>query len=516
MNQQPNVVGDLRNAAYQIDPVLWVREVLGVTPTAWRQTFLRAPRGASILALTARQVGKTTTAAWAIAHAMVFMPGSLSVIACPAQRQSAEAVRRIREILLKVGAKLVSDNVYALELENGSRVLAPPGTDDSIRGLTVDAWIVADEAARLSEDIIAALRPMRARRPQARLAMLSTAWSRTDPFWTAWASDDPTWIRLKATVDMDPSLFPAEYLEQERMALGEHAFKREYLRHSGQWRRQSLHLGALCARDRFARTVDAARSGFRATAAAAAGASAQSVSRSHIARSSPMTAISIDPRLWPHLHPLLIAHDVGGSRDRSTAVVGGFCTYAPGILGIKEFNELPQDLYGSMRASALAQVDARYDRNALIVADLSNDSSYGEQLLETFGPRVIGVHIGPRGDGMTFERRPVGRGCLPIYHVGRSHLLEALHSDLQAGRVCFADGPEARRAYAQLEALEPEIRQGGMIYKCLPGQHDDLGISCTMLNWAARHPHLELWIGRMAAARRPRRPRQTHGWGAFT
>lgn len=114
-----------------------------------------------------------------------------------------------------------------------------------------------------------------------------------------------------------------------------------------------------------------------------------------------MTAISIDPRLWPRLHPLLIAHDVGGSRDRSTAVVGGYCGYAPGILGIKEFSELPQDLYGSMRASALAQVDARYDRNALIVADLSNDSSYGEQLLETFGPRVIGVHIGPRGDGMT-------------------------------------------------------------------------------------------------------------------
>jgi hypothetical protein len=44
------------------------------------------PRGASILALTLPQVGKTTTAAWAIAHAMRFMPGSLSVIACPAQR----------------------------------------------------------------------------------------------------------------------------------------------------------------------------------------------------------------------------------------------------------------------------------------------------------------------------------------------------------------------------------------------------------------------------------------------
>jgi hypothetical protein len=174
-----------------------------------------------------------------------------------------------------------------------------------------------------------------------------------------------------------------------------------------------------------------------------------------------MTAISIDPRLWTRLHLLLIAHDVGGSRDRSTAVVGGFSGYAPGILGITEFNELPQGLYSSARASALAQVDARYDRNALIVADLSNDTSYGEQLLETFGPRVIGVHIGPRGDGMTFERRPAGRGCLPIYPIGRSHLLEALHSNLQAGQVCLADGPEARHAYAQLEALEPEMRGGG-------------------------------------------------------
>jgi hypothetical protein len=41
----------------------------------------------------------------AIAHSTVFTPGSLSVIASPAQRQSAEAVRRVREILLKVGAK---------------------------------------------------------------------------------------------------------------------------------------------------------------------------------------------------------------------------------------------------------------------------------------------------------------------------------------------------------------------------------------------------------------------------
>ena len=221
-------MSNVRELAYRVDPALWVREVLGVTPTAWQQTFLRAPRGASVVALTARQVGKTTTAAWAVAHAMLFYPGSLSVIACPAQRQSAEAVRRVKEVLIKAGAKFESDNVFALELENGSRVLALPSGDDTVRGLTVDAWIVADEAARLNDELIAALRPMRARRPQARFAMLSTAWSRTDPFWTVWASDDQTWIRLRATADSDSTLFTPEFLEAERRALGQHAFKREY------------------------------------------------------------------------------------------------------------------------------------------------------------------------------------------------------------------------------------------------------------------------------------------------
>jgi hypothetical protein len=214
--------------AYRLDPVPWVTNVIGTTPEPWQETFLRAPRGSSLLALTARQVGKTTTAAWAIAHAMLFRPGSLSVVACPAQRQSAEAVRKVREILAKTGANLTSDNVYGLELDNGSRVLALPGSDDSIRGLTVDAWIIADEAARLSTELIAALRPMRARRPEARLAMLSTAWSRTDPFWNAWAGDDPTWIRLQATADKI-AVFPPEQLERERRALGDHDFNREYM-----------------------------------------------------------------------------------------------------------------------------------------------------------------------------------------------------------------------------------------------------------------------------------------------
>ena len=82
---------------------------------------------------------------------------------------------------------------------------------------------------------------------------------------------------------------------------------------------------------------------------------------------------------------------------------------------------------------------------------------------------------------MTPERRPVGAASMLIYTVCRSHLLES-----------------------------------GIVYKCLPSQHDDLGISCAMLAWAARHPHLPYWTNTALASRRPRRPPKKIGWTAWT
>ena len=222
-----------------------------------------------------------------------------------------------------------------------------------------------------------------------------------------------------------------------------------------------------------------------------------------------------DVSTWPTFQPLIIAHDVGRSRDRSTAVVGGNSPCGRRVLGIREAEELPQGLYGSVRATELAKIDRRYNSNALIVADLSNDSTYAEVLFDMFGVRVIGLHITRHGDGMSFEWRPVKHSTMLVYTIGRNTLIELYHTQLQCDAVRFVDGPMIRRAYEQLANLETEMRESGMVYTCPPGQHDDLGISCAMLAWAARHPHLEDWMRRLHAALRPRKPRQTFGWGAF-
>ena len=229
-----------------------------------------------------------------------------------------------------------------------------------------------------------------------------------------------------------------------------------------------------------------------------------------------MTFNRDDPNTWPYFNPLIMAHDVGRSRDRSTAVIGGNSPFQPRLLGIKELEELRQGLYGSARASELATIDRRYNSNALIVADLSHDPTYAEVLFETFGPRVIGLHISRSGDGMNPERRPVKNAAMLVYTIGRTYLIELFHAELQADQVRIVDGAASQRAYAQLEALETEMRETGVVYTCPPGQHDDLGISCAMLAWAARHPHLPHWINIGLASRRPRRQRQRYGWGAFT
>jgi hypothetical protein len=439
--------------AFRLDPVLWAKEVLGITPHKWQEPFLRAPRGADILCLTSRQFGKTTVAAICLAHTAIFEPGTLSVVACPSQQQSAEAIRKVKALVLQAGTKLVVDNVYRIELENGSRVLALPATDDTVRGLTVTGWIVADEAARIPAPLIGALRPMRARCPTARFVMISTAWSRTDQFWLNWSSDDPSWLRIKATVEEYPDVIPLDFLEKERRQ-EEDYFKREYLGIPS-----GGHVSPFTL-DLYERVT-------------------QPVGR---------------PQVFDLLKPSIIAHDVGRSKDRSTAVVGGLSALAPDRIFARDFTELQPGLYGSARANELAAIDRRLGSCNLVLADFSNDATYAEVMYDLFGKRLIGVQITRSGDGMDHTVWQVKNGWIPVYPIGRTYLFDLLHRIMSDDKLRILCGPAAMKAYEQLMMLEIELRDTGTVYRCPPGQHDDLAISLAMLVWASLHPHLRGWI----------------------
>jgi hypothetical protein len=222
-----------------------------------------------------------------------------------------------------------------------------------------------------------------------------------------------------------------------------------------------------------------------------------------------------DPATWPLKYPV-IAHDVGRTNDRSTAVVGGTIPYRPGVLGIQNAVELPQDCYGTALAGELAKIDRGYNNDALIVADLTNDATYAEPLFDMFGPRLIGVQIGRYGDGTNFERRLVRNSAILVYQVGRTFLFDRLLSDLRSHQIRFADGPMSRRLYEQLTSFEVEEKESGKSYKCLSGKHDDLAISCAMLNWAVRHPHWPYWARHIDDRHRSQRPPEKFNWLAVT
>ena len=128
-------------------------------------------------------------------------------------------------------------------------------------------------------------------------------------------------------------------------------------------------------------------------------------------------------------------------------------------------------------------------------------------LFERFGERVIGVQITRHGDGMTAQCWRVKSRTMLVYTIGRTYLLDLLHTHLRDDKVRLLHGPGALRAYEQLMMLEIQLRESGMIYDCPTGQHDDLAISSAMLVWAAQHAHLYRWCWVLEAPR-PARSKQ--------
>ena len=95
-------LSELQVGAYRLSPAVWAdRELkprLGLDLDQWQRKLVSAPRGSRQCLLTYRQSGKSTAAAVAASHSMIFRPGSTSLAIAPSQRQSAEVARRARAI----------------------------------------------------------------------------------------------------------------------------------------------------------------------------------------------------------------------------------------------------------------------------------------------------------------------------------------------------------------------------------------------------------------------------------
>jgi hypothetical protein len=210
--------------ARSLDP-LHVAHSVGLDLDAW-QTELIASTDPRILIDVCRQGGKSTTTALVAVNTAMLDPG-LILVASPSQRQSGELFKKIEQILRaqKPQPEFSKESATRMELANGARIIALPGTEATVRGYSAPRLILIDEASRVEDDLITALRPMLAT-GEGRLIALSTPWGRRGWFWNSWQFGE-NWRRFRVPASECPRISSA-FLEEELRELGPLRFASEY------------------------------------------------------------------------------------------------------------------------------------------------------------------------------------------------------------------------------------------------------------------------------------------------
>jgi hypothetical protein len=225
----------------------------GMTPDPWQAGVLRT-RKAQTLLLCSRQAGKTLVAAAQALRTALLEAPALVLVLTPSERQSSEFLRRVKELHAalrrptsvagrvlsyyeKRAAEADEDDLYfrlpartresalQLHLDNGSRIVGLPASEGKVRVYAAVALLVVDEASRVDDALYGAMRPMLAV-SRGRLLALSTPFGQRGWFYEAWQGGGD-WGRVKVTAAQCPRI-PADFLAEERQALGERWFRQEY------------------------------------------------------------------------------------------------------------------------------------------------------------------------------------------------------------------------------------------------------------------------------------------------
>lgn len=213
--------------ACALDPVLLAQRA-GIEPDGWQAELLRSD-ARQILLNCSRQSGKSLLSALLTADEVVNRAPSLVLLLAPSQRQAVELLRTVKTILANIGElapRVVQDSALSIELASGSRVVALPGSEATVRGFSAPALLVVDEASRIEDALFAALRPMLAV-SRGRMILLSTPFGKRGVFYEAWVDGGADWHRVRLPATECPRIERA-WLEGERRALPPWVFQQEY------------------------------------------------------------------------------------------------------------------------------------------------------------------------------------------------------------------------------------------------------------------------------------------------
>ncbi len=210
--------------ALAADPAL-IMQVIGKPADEWQSQLLRK-RCRRLLLNCSRQAGKSTVVACkALLRAIQSAPILILVI-CPASRQSKEFLRNVAGFAKKLGVKILQQSTAQIEFVNGSRIIALPSEEETIRGFSAVGLLILDEASRVPDDLYNSVKPMLAV-SNGDIAILSTPYGKRGFFHKEWTVGED-WERVMVTAEQCPRITP-EFLAKERRDLGAIFFRQEYM-----------------------------------------------------------------------------------------------------------------------------------------------------------------------------------------------------------------------------------------------------------------------------------------------
>lgn len=120
---------------------------------------------------------------------------------------------------------LETDTKLTKLFPNGSRVLALPGSEKTIRGISAVTLLILDEAAAIPDDLYGAVRPMLAV-SKGRLVLMSTPRGEQGFFHDTWAKSEG-WQKVEVPWHQCPRI-PSEFIEEEMRERGSAWVSQEY------------------------------------------------------------------------------------------------------------------------------------------------------------------------------------------------------------------------------------------------------------------------------------------------
>jgi Terminase large subunit, T4likevirus-type, N-terminal len=219
-----------RDFARALDPVLLARDC-GIDPDPV-QAKLLSNTANRVLLMCTRQWGKSTVAGLIATHELIYgetLHGRtpLVVAISPSQTQSTELFKKIRGNWARLPGAPAADqeSLTRLQLSNGARIVSLPGSETTTRGFSAATLVLMDEAARVDDELLAAVRPMLAT-TGGRFVALTTPKGKRGWFYESWMHGEG-WERVSVKASECPRI-SEDFLAQEREALGPLLYSQEY------------------------------------------------------------------------------------------------------------------------------------------------------------------------------------------------------------------------------------------------------------------------------------------------